>query len=120
MGRRAEIEDLDEAELADLIEESGNARDQGSPTVGHNSGREEEDALYNLGLDDLAREGQRYLMIDLVRNIKHGTASYQEKAIFAKLLKDNGYIFGNIEEGSRSGRKEEAPDLPEFGRPDYA
>lgn len=88
---------------------------------GDNSG---DDDLEGLGLKDLLSEMQLELFKDLLRNIRAGTATPQEKATAAKILKDNGLVFfdGGNEPGSAGGgpkpAKEPAP-LPSFGKPEY-
>lgn len=89
------------------------------PRYGDNSG---DDDLEGLGLKDLLSEMQLELFKDLLRNIRAGTATPQEKATAAKILKDNGLVFfdGGNEPGGAGPKpaKEPAP-LPSFGKPEY-
>ena len=101
---------------------SGNLEDSPEyrPGVGDNSG---DDDLEGLGLKDLLSEMQLELFKDLLRNIRAGTATPQEKATAAKILKDNGLIFfdGPGNDPSTGGPKpasQPAP-LPSFEKPEY-
>jgi hypothetical protein len=88
------------------------------PRYGDNSG---DDELEGLGLKDLLSELQLELFKDLLRNVRAGTATPQEKATAAKILKDNGLVFfdgGNEPGGGPKPAKEPAP-LPTFGKPEY-
>lgn len=73
--------------------------------------------LEGMTIDDILREGQRALFINLVAASRSGTASHQELAILRNLLKDNGLTLG-IPPEKAAGTP--APvDLPEFDKPDY-
>lgn len=68
-------------------------------------------------VQDILREGQKALFIDLVVKVRSGSASHNEKAILRNLLKDNGLTLGIPPEG---GPAPNAPtDLPDFETPDY-
>nr|WP_316651545.1 hypothetical protein [uncultured Gellertiella sp.] len=96
--------------------------------IGHNGGPplddyEDEDtsALYaqfeGKSVQDILREGQKALFIDLVVAVRSGKASHNEKAILRNLLKDNGLVLG-IPPDEPLTRN--APvDLPDFDVPDY-
>lgn len=93
---------------------------QDRPRYGDNSG---DDELEGLGLKDLLSEMQVELFKDLLRNIKAGIATPQEKATAAKILKDNGLIFfdGPNHDPSKGGPSpaKEPAALPHFEKPEY-
>lgn len=90
--------------------------------VGDNSGEDPEDGLDDLDVMDLLREGRKFLILDLIRNVRAGMATPAEKAVLAKMLKDNGVILGDPEEGAKGSNprstKEPLP-LPSFEKPEY-
>jgi hypothetical protein len=90
------------------------------PRYGDNSG---DDDLEGLGLKDLLTEMQVELFKDLLRNIKAGIATPQEKATAAKILKDNGLIFfdGPNNDPSTGGPRppKDPALLPSFEKPEY-
>lgn len=114
----------EEEDLFELYHQSGNERDR--PQVdhtdhppGHNSG---DDNLDDLDLNDLMLEARKDLLVDLLRAVRGGYASPQEKSTLRQMLKDNGVIMGNpfdddLDEGT-NGKSRKAP-LPTFGKPDY-
>lgn len=68
-------------------------------------------------VQEILREGQKALFVDLVVLVRSGKASHQEKAILKGLLKDNGLVLGIPPEPSQQST---APvDLPDFPKPDY-
>lgn len=112
----------DEENLFDLYHSSGNARDQAPVERNENP---EEDELSNSGIDlsdmevhDLLVMGRRMLLQDLLKAVAKGYASPQEKAILAKLLKDNGMVLGDPMDPNRPAQPERRP-LPTFERPEY-
>ena len=112
----------DEENLFDLYHSSGNARDQ---VPVERQAPEEDDELSNSGIDlsdmevhDLLVMGRRMLLQDLLKAVAMGYASPQEKAILAKLLKDNGMVLGDPMDPNRPAQPQRAP-LPTFGKPDY-
>lgn len=88
--------------------------DSDSPEIGR-------EALYRewegKSVQDILREGQKALFIDLVVAVRNGSASAPEKATLRNLLKDNGLVLGIPPEEAVS----DAPpaDLPDFAEPDY-
>lgn len=106
----------DEEDLGALFLESGNVRDD-PPQMGHNSQEEPDEALDNLDMEDLLKEGRKMLLKDLVKAVKQGYASPQEKNTLRQMLKDNGMIMGDpLNDPTTPSRRR---DLPEFPRPDY-
>lgn len=108
----------DEDDLGALYDESGNVRDQ-KPLPGHNRGEDEDDALDDLDLDDLMKEARRDLFRDLLKAVRGGYATPAEKNVLRQMLKDNGMVMGDPDEGARPGEERRKADLPSFDRPDY-
>lgn len=114
----------DEDDLFELYHSSGNERDRPKapqedpredPPFGDNSG----DSMDDLEVNDLLTMGRRLLLTDLLKAIKGGYASPQEKAILAKMLKDNGMVMGDpLGEEGHNGTPRKQP-LPTFDKPDY-
>lgn len=76
--------------------------------------------LEGKSVQDILRDGQKHLFIDLVVSVRMGTASHNEKAILRNLLKDNGLTLGiPPEKGPGYSEPAELPDVPDFGTPDY-
>ena len=98
--------------------ESGNVRDMQSTGIGSNSGMEPDEALDGLDFEDLMKEGRKLLLEDLIKLVKNGQASPQEKNTLRQMLKDNGMIAGDPHEGDEGGRRVKR-ELPTYDRPDY-
>lgn len=110
----------DEDDLGLLFDQTGNARDdEPRPAVGHNRGMEPEDALDEMDLEDVMKEGRKLLMTDLIRAVKGGYASPAEKNTLRQMLKDNGMVMGDPTEGATPGEGKKKADLPSFDRPEY-
>lgn len=103
----------------DGFHSSGNVRDQRHDGMGSNSGMEPDEALDGLELDDLMKEGRKMLLLDLVKMVKNGQATPQEKNTLRQMLKDNGVIAGDPNDGAEGGDRKERKELPTYGRPDY-
>ena len=91
-------------DIAEDYFKSGNLSDLEKYDVrsfGDNSGEDPEDGLEDLDVMDLLREGRKFLILDLIRNVRAGMATPAEKAVLAKMLKDNGVILGDPEEGAK-------------------
>lgn len=93
--------------------------------IGHNGGPpldDDMDGLYasfeGKSVQDILREGQKALFINLVSKVRSGQASHNEMAILRNLLKDNGMVLGIPPEEPIAARNAPA-DLPEFETPDY-
>lgn len=97
--------------------ESGNVRDQ--PSIGDNSGLEPDAALEALDLQDLMLEGRKLLLQKLIAAVKQGIASPQEMNTLRQMLKDNGMVMGDPNEGATPGQGKPKAPLPQFGEPDY-
>ncbi|MGV1835239.1 hypothetical protein ACQZ6C_10795 [Rhizobium rhizogenes] len=68
-------------------------------------------------VQEILREGQKALFIDLVVKVRAGKANHNEKGILRNLLKDNGLVLGIPPE---KPAEQSAPvDLPDFEKPDY-
>jgi hypothetical protein len=68
-------------------------------------------------VQEILREGQKALFVDLVVKVRNGKANHQEKSILRNLLKDNGLVLGIPPE---KPAEQTAPvDLPDFETPDY-
>ncbi|KAB2661446.1 hypothetical protein F9K91_24930 [Brucella tritici] len=110
----------DEEDLGALYGQSGNVRDdEAPPRAGHNRGVDEDDALEELSLEDIMKEGRKLLFIDLYRAVKGGYATPAEKNTFRQMLKDNGMVLGDPEEGARGGENRPKAELPAFSKPEY-
>jgi hypothetical protein len=98
---------------------SDNVRDMKSPGAGHNRGESAEDAFEGLAFEDLMREGRMLLFKDLLRAVSEGYATPQEKNTLRQMLKDNGMIAGDPNDGA--GKDDEKPkrDLPSYPDPEY-
>ena len=72
--------------------------------------------LEGLSIDDILRQGQKALFIQLVGRCRSGKANHQEMAILRNLLRDNGLTLGIPPEAKDTGP---AMDLPSFDKPDY-
>lgn len=102
---------------------TGNVRDgnfeRREVAVGDNSGDQD---LQELELEDLMKEGRKLLLVDLVRLVRSGQASPQEKNTLRQMLKDNGMIagdpLGDDEPDTERARKRRA-DLPSYEDPEY-
>lgn len=108
----------DEEDLGALYDESGNVRDM-APRAGHNRNEDEDEALDDLDLDDLMKEARRDLFKDLLKAVRGGYATPAEKNVLRQMLKDNGMVMGDPDEGARPGEEKRKADLPSFGKPDY-
>ena len=112
-------------DIAEDYFKSGNLSDlekEDVRRVGDNSGEDPEDGLDDLDVMDLLREGRKFLIMDLIRNIRDGMATPAEKAVLAKMLKDNGVILGDPEEGAKGSNPKSAKEpipLPTYDRPEY-
>lgn len=117
-------EDEDQEELVALYRNSGNLN-EAPPTgrVGDNSGYDDEDdALDEMDLTDMLKEARKEMVKQLYRLVKNGLATPQDMANLRALLKDNGIIMGDPEEGAKNGNPKKADkprDLPSFPRPEY-
>jgi hypothetical protein len=111
-------DDDDDEDLAALFHESGNVRDQ-EPGIGSNSGLEPDEALEELDLEDLLKEGRKLLLQDLIKAVKQGMATPAEKNALRQMLKDNGMVMGDPSEGAGNGEPRKKADLPSFPRPEY-
>jgi len=111
--------DDDEDDLGALFDQTGNARDDERPTVGHNRGEAEEDALDYLDLEDIMKEARRDLLKDLLRAVRGGYASPAEKNTLRQMLKDNSMVMGDPDEGATPSENKKKADLPSFDRPEY-
>lgn len=113
------MDDDDEDDLGALFDTSGNVRDE-VPRIGHNSGSEdEENALAALDLNDLMKESRRTLFVKLLAAVKGGYATPAQENTLRQLLKDNGMVMGDPEEGKASNEERRKADLPSFSRPEY-
>lgn len=100
--------------------DSGNVRDRPqAPPAGHNSGQEEEDALAGMELDDIFKEARKDLLKDLLKAVRGGYATPQEKSTLRQMLKDNGYIMGDPLDGADGGQQGEKAELPQYENPEY-
>lgn len=111
--------DIDDDE--DDFYATGNARDDRDydddiPSSGHNSG---DDDLEDLEMHDLMQIGRKVLFQDLVRAVTQGHATPQEKNTLRQMLKDNGMIFGDPDEGNEEPQQRPKQPLPEFTKPEY-
>lgn len=68
-------------------------------------------------VQDILREGQKALFIDLVVAVRNGYASAPEKATLRALLRDNGLVLGIVPEVPEPSHP--PVDLPDFSEPDY-
>lgn len=113
----------DEEDAALDYYRSGNLDDDKSRRMGDNSGEDEDTSLDGLEVMDLLREGRKILIRDLIVMVKTGMATPAEKAVLAKLLKDNGVILGDPEQGAGEDGNPKAAkkprDLPQFTKPEY-
>lgn len=110
----------DEEDLGALYDQTGNVRDdEGAPKVGHNRGMDEEDALDDMELDDMLREGRKNLLKSLIRAVNGGYATPAQENTLRQMLKDNGMVMGDPDEGANSGAKKPKAELPTFNRPEY-
>ena len=75
--------------------------------------------LEGKSVQDILREGQKALFVDLVVKARSGKASHQELAILRNVLKDNGLVLGIPPEEPQAQRAGAPVDLPEFSTPDY-
>lgn len=90
--------------------------------MGDNSGEEPDDGLDDLEIMDLLREGRKDLIKDLIRLVRSGQATPAEKAVLAKMLKDNGIILGDPDDGASDSNPKAAQrprELPTFEKPEY-
>ena len=110
----------DEDDLGALYDQTGNLRDTPTPRIGSNSGMEEDDALDGLELDDLMKEARKDLFKDLLKGLRQGILTPSEKNVLRQMLKDNGMVLGDPNDGAEEGPKRPKADLPTFGDPDYA
>lgn len=108
----------DEDDLAALYDQSGNVRDA-PPKAGGNRDIPEDDALGDLDLEDLMKEARKDLFKDLLKAVRGGYATPAEKNVLRQMLKDNGMVMGDPEEGASDGKKKEPLDLPRFDKPDH-
>jgi len=102
--------------------DSGNLGDglDARQQIGGNQPAEPDEALEALELDDLMKEGRRMLLTDLIKAVKQGYATPQEKNTLRQMLKDNGMIMGDPDERPEPGRgAKPKADLPTFANPDY-
>lgn len=113
--------DVPEDETEDDYFDSGNERDrEDAPRIGSNSGMDEDDALDGLELDDLMKEARKDLFKDLLRGLRQGMLTPAEKNVLRQMLKDNGMVMGDPNEGAGQGTERQKAELPEFGEPEYA
>jgi len=73
--------------------------------------------LEGKSVEEVLKEGQRQLFIQLVGRVRAGEANHQEMAILRNLLKDNGLTLGIPQEAP--AEQSEPLDLPEFDDPEY-
>ncbi|UIY29191.1 hypothetical protein LZK73_21905 [Neorhizobium galegae] len=105
------VEDDDESDLGALYDQTGNVRDD-QPRPGHNRQMDEDDTLDELDLEDIMKEARRDLLKDLLRAVRGGYASPAEKNTLRQMLKDNGMVMGDPDEGATVGearRKRTSP-----------
>jgi len=109
----------DEEDLGALYDQTGNVRDdEDRPRAGHNRQMDEDDSLDDMDLEDIMKEARRDLLKDLLKAVRGGYASPAEKNTLRQMLKDNGMVVGDPDEGATGGEKRKA-DLPSFDRPEY-
>jgi hypothetical protein len=114
------MQEDDEEDLGLLFDQTGNVRDdEARPTVGHNHGEDPQDALDDLDLEDIMKEARRDLLKDLLRAVRGGYASPAEKNTLRQMLKDNGMVMGDPDEGATPGENKKKAELPSFPRPEY-
>lgn len=73
--------------------------------------------LDNKSVDEILREGQKALFIQLVGIVRSGRATHQEMAILRNILKDNGLTLGIPPETMQTVGEPIA--LPEYDEPEY-
>lgn len=119
----------DYEDLFDLYHSSGNVRDtrpKALEAIEQNVNMADDDRsnsgddIDSMEVHDLLLEGRKMLLQDLLRAVKGGYASPQEKAILAKMLKDNGMIMGDPFGGREENKTPQRRELPTFSQPDYA
>lgn len=113
-------EDDETDELVGLYRNSGNLDE--APRIGDNSGYEPDAALDEMSLTDMLLEARREMVKHLLTLVRSGQATPQDHANLRALLKDNGIIMGDLEEGAKNGNPKKADkprDLPSFPKPDY-
>ena len=110
----------DETDLGGLYLESGNVRDQEDrPGIGHNGGPPLDD-YDGMDLKDIMKEGRKRLFKSLLRAVDGGYATPAQENTLRQMLKDNGMVMGDPDEGATSGdSKQPKAPLPTFERPDY-
>ncbi|MCC5780528.1 hypothetical protein H7H48_15815 [Nitratireductor sp. B36] len=109
-------------DLEDDFYDSGNVRDMHQDPraqIGSNSGMEPDDAIDDLNLDDLMKEARKDLFADLLRGLRSGMLTPAEKNVLRQLLKDNGMVMGDPNEGASEEPKRPKADLPSFSDPEY-
>ncbi|WP_266031238.1 hypothetical protein [Brucella intermedia] len=105
----------DEEDLGALYDQSGNVRDmEDHPGVGHNQGIDEDDALDDLDLTDLMKEGRKMLLKKLIREVRDGIATPAQENTLRQMLKDNGMVMGDPDEGASRGTEKRKEELPQF------
>lgn len=74
-------------------------------------------------VEEILREGQKALFIQLVGKCRAGLANHQEMSILRNLLKDNGLTLGlPPADGAAEDDQRHKPapvDLPDFDKPGY-
>lgn len=109
----------DEDDLGALFDQTGNARDDERPTVGHNRQMDADDALDDMDLEDIMKEARKDLLKDLLKAVRGGYASPAEKNTLRQMLKDNGMVMGDPDEGATGSENKKKADLPSYDRPEY-
>lgn len=109
-----------EDDLVALYRNSGNLDE--APRMGDNSGYDPAAALDEMSLTDMLLEARRAMVKQLLHLVTTGQATPQDHANLRALLKDNGIIMGDPEEGAKNGNPKKAEEpraLPSFPKPEY-
>ena len=75
--------------------------------------------LEGKSVQDILREGQKALFIQLVARTRTSKASHQELAVLRNVLKDNGLTLGIPPERPAEDSHHVPADLPDFQDPEY-